>query len=75
MQRSEASKLEGKIVPRHDLSYAEAILCRLSLQCDEYEPDSGKEDVRFKKLLSSLGQLQSVTLFTTFIDRSCVFTM
>ena len=55
MQRSEAGKLED--IPRHELH---AILCRFFAEIpkedgDENEPDSGKENARFKKLLNSFG--------------------
>ena len=55
MQRSEARKLED--IPRHEL---DAILCRFFAEIrkeygDEYEPDNGKENAIFKKLLNSFG--------------------
>ena len=48
MQRSEARKLED--IPRHEL-FAEI----RKEDGDEYEPDSGKKNTRFKKLLNSFG--------------------
>ena len=42
------------------MSYVDAILCRFFAEIrkedgDEYEPDSGKENARFKKLYNSFG--------------------
>ena len=51
MQRSEARKLED--IPRHELCRYNSLSFFAEIRkedFDEYEPDSGKENARFKKL-------------------------